>query len=175
MATRARKETRAKGIGGNNTSIGVYMTGHLQCFTLKGIDLELTDRQMLFCQKYVELKFNGTRAVIASGGSKNPNVAKGMATRLLTYDNIKRYVELLKNDISLAIGISACDIAREYAKIGFAAMPKKLVVSEKIQALDKLAKMIGADGVLKIAKTDTNGNQPVFFDLGGGETIDLNS
>ncbi len=167
-------------------------------FTFKGEEFELTPRQKLFAMEYIRHKFNGSAAAIASGYSdKNANVS---AVQVLANINVQRYIEALKQDISTVIGISAFDIAKEYAKIGFSDIrnifdengalinvkdipqdaaanissievfekidgegnvvvgnTKKIRFYDKVSALDKLARMIGADGVTKVANTDTSG------------------
>ena len=167
-------------------------------FTFKGEEFELTHRQKLFAMEYIRHKFNGSAAAIASGYSdKNANVS---AVQVLANINVQRYIEALKQDISTVIGISAFDIAKEYAKIGFSDIrnifdengalinvkdipqdaaanissievfekidgegnvvvgnTKKIRFYDKVSALDKLARMIGADGVTKVANTDTSG------------------
>jgi phage terminase small subunit len=82
------------------------------------INEELNPKQAMFCMKYIELKMNGTAAALAAGYStKN---AKVSAVQLLSSTNVQKYINELKKDIGRQIGITAADIAREYAKIGFA-------------------------------------------------------
>ena len=171
-------------------------------FTCKGEPFEMNDMQNLFCMKYVDLQFNGAKAAEAAGYIGDLKTLASQASRLLTNDNIKRYVEILKNDIALQVGKSAVDIAREFAKIGFANIKNfykengelkqpheldeddaaavssveyddillgrekigtttKIKRYDKVAALEKYARMIGADGVTKIAQTDTDGNDIV--------------
>ncbi|MCZ2085364.1 MAG: terminase small subunit [Flavobacteriales bacterium] len=173
---------------------------------LDEITVELTDQQMLFCQQYVANNLNGTKAAIKAGYTEaNAGVH---ASRLLSNDNIKKYVEVLKKDLGKRIGITADMIALELAKIGFADVRKfytennslqninelndeaagaissvevfeefegqgenrqligftrKVKMHDKVRSLESLAKMIGADGVLKIAQTDTAGNDVVLL------------
>ncbi len=174
--------------------------GNKFTFTCKGEEFEMNDMQKLFCMKYVELKFNGKEAAIAAGYT--PASAKTQASRLLSDDNLKRYIEVLKNDIALQVGKSAVDVARELAKIGFSNIKDlydekgqlkgiheldddvaasvgsveyddivigrervgtttKIKRYDKVVALEKYARMIGADGVTKVAQTDTEGNDIV--------------
>lgn len=174
-------------------------------FSFNGDEYELSARQKLFCMEYVRNKFNGTQAALAAGYSaKN---AKVSAVQILSVIDVQRYVEALKKDIAFAIGVSAVDIAKEYAKIGFSDIrkvfdengnliqvkdipdesvaniasievfeeyqgrgddrkfignTKKVKFYDKVAALDKLAKMIGADGVTKVAQTDTEGNNIIW-------------
>jgi phage terminase small subunit len=169
-------------------------------FSCKGEEFEMNDSQKLFCMKYVELQFNGRAAAIAVG--YEPNSAHVAASRLVNNDNVKRYINILKDDLALQIGVSAAMIANEYKKIGFAniknlydemgnlkspqdldddtaaaisgieyddivigkekvGVTTKMKRYDKLVALDKLAKMTGVDGVLKVAQTDTEGNDIV--------------
>lgn len=171
-------------------------------FTFDTVDVDLTERQKLFCMQYLKLKLNGGEAAIAAGYSKETAVSQ--ASRLLADANISKFIDFLKKDLSAQIGITAGDIAREYARIGFATVKnilnddgnitnlkdlsdeaaanisaveineiyvegvsigvtKKIKMYDKVQALDKLAKMIGADGVTKIANTDVAGNDVLLL------------
>lgn len=78
---------------------------------------KINDKQKLFCMEYVKNRFNGTNAAISAGYSKK--TAAVAAAKMLIIPNIAAYIQALKADISTAIGVSAIDIANEYAKIGF--------------------------------------------------------
>lgn len=175
-------------------------------FSFQGTQYEMTATQKLFCMEYVRNKFNATQAALVAGYSEK--TAASQASRMLTNVNIQEYIEALKKDIATALGISALDIAKEYAKIGFSDIrkvfdengnlikvkdipdesaaniasievfeeyqgrgddrtiignTKKVKFYDKVAALDKLAKMIGADGVTKVAQTDSNGNDVVLL------------
>jgi len=175
-------------------------------FTFNGEEFDLNPKQKLFCMEYVRNKFNGTAAALTAGYSQKN--AKVSAVQILSSTDVIRYIEALKKDISTVIGISAVDIAKEYAKIGFSDIrkvfdengnliqvkdipdeaaaniasievfeefagrgdnrefignTKKVKFYDKVAALDKLAKMIGADGVTKVAQTDTQGNDVVML------------
>lgn len=167
-------------------------------FTFDGVEFDLTDRQKFFAMEYVRNKFNGRKAAIAAGYSTgDPNSA---ACRLLALPDVATYIDKLKQNIGEALGISALDIAREYARIGFADIrkifdengalitiknlsskaaanvasieifevkdakgnkigeTKKMRLYNKIEALDKLARMLGVDGVTKVAATKPDGS-----------------
>lgn len=167
-------------------------------FEFEDITDSLNDRQKLFCMYYVgESKFNATESAKKAGYSEN--TANEQGARLLVNVSIQNYIESLKKDLGLRIGVTAEMIAQEYAKIGFSNMVnmlnenngvksvqnmpldvsatiKKVKVKQtydiegnpngemveieaidKISALDKLARMIGVDGVSKVAQTDTEG------------------
>lgn len=166
-------------------------------FSLDGEEFDLTEKQKLFAQEYVRNKFNAGQAALAAGYSKTNYINSGC--HLLGHPDISRYVQVLKRNLSAALGIDALDIAREYAKIGFSDIrkifdengalikikkldsepagnissieifevtdakgkvlghTKKVKLYDKINALDKLARMIGVDGVTKVASTDPQG------------------
>ncbi len=86
-------------------------------FEFDSIGDNLTDQQKLFCMEYVNNGFNGEQAAISAGYSANS--AGEQASRLLTYVNLQEYLDCLKNDLGLRIGISAEKVALEMAKIGF--------------------------------------------------------
>lgn len=165
-------------------------------FEFESVTENLSDRQKLFCMLYAgECKFNGTEAAKRAGYSEN--TANEQAPRLLANVSIQNFIAELKKDLGLRIGVTAEDIAKEYAEIAFSKITdvigegnqvldvtkigdkSKLVLSvkntttetehgsktitevklhDKLGALDKLAKMIGVDGVTKVANTDPDGN-----------------
>jgi phage terminase small subunit len=87
-------------------------------FEFEDVTESLTDKQKLFCMMYVgECKFNGSESAKKAGYSENS--AKEQASYLLTNPNILSYIELLKKDLGLRIGVTAEMIAQEYASIGF--------------------------------------------------------
>lgn len=176
-------------------------------FTFNGKEYNLSERQKLFCMEYVRNKFNGAQAALAAGYSKKNSVVSG--SHLLSIPNVQDFINDLKKDIAFCIGISAIDIAKEYARIGFSdirkvfddqgnlvkiknmetdvaaniasidifeefqsdgkgnkksiGFTKRVKLYDKVNALDKLAKMIGADGVTKTAVVDSKGNDVVML------------
>jgi len=86
-------------------------------FELEDATISLTDRQKRFCIEYINANFNGAEAARKAG--YEPNSAHEQASRLLANDNIKQYIELLKKDLGLRLGITQERIAQEMAKIAF--------------------------------------------------------
>lgn len=169
-------------------------------FAFDDVNGELTERQQLFCMEYIRCKFNATQAALKAGYEQRS--APQQAIRLLNNDNIQKYITELKKDLAKVVGISAYDIAQQYASIGFSDIrnifdtngalidikklpheaainiasieviesensrgPKRVTgkvkrvkVYNKIDALEKLSKMLGFDGVQKVAVTDSDGN-----------------
>jgi phage terminase small subunit len=74
-------------------------------------------KQRLFCEKYIELGFNGTKAAIAAGYSKNG--AGQTAHYLLNNPQINKYIESAKEDLGVRLGITRERIAQELAKTAF--------------------------------------------------------
>lgn len=159
-------------------------------FTFEEVNDTLNDRQKLFCMLYVgECKFNGTESAKKAGYSEN--TAMEQASRLLTNVKVSEFIESLKKDLGLRIGVTAEMIANEYKKIAFSNIADVLTVDngvssvkgmeqdvsvtikkikvkqmqaiegetmgeiveiemhDKLGSLDKLAKMIGVEGVTK--------------------------
>lgn len=154
-------------------------------FSFDGHDFNMTEQQKLFCMEYVRLNFNGKAAALAAGYAEKTAVSIGSG--LIQKPHTKKFIDYLKGNIAAQIGISAADIAREYAKIGFSDVrqvfdengnllqvqnfedkaaanvssievfeerdregnfvgnTKKVRFYDKVNALDKLAKMIGCD------------------------------
>lgn len=62
------------------------------------LDKELTDQRILFCHKYIELKFNGRHAAIEAGYSEE--AADSIACRLLSIAKVKNYIcKLIKEKL----------------------------------------------------------------------------
>lgn len=175
-------------------------------FTFEEVGVELTERQKLFCMEYIRCGFNGAQAAINAGYSEKGSATQ--ASNLLIHPNVQTLINELKKDVGMQIGVSAYEIAREYARIGFSDIrkifddngnliqikdipvdsaanisavevfeefqgkgeqrefignTKKVKFYDKVQALDKLAKMLGVDGVTKVAQTDSQGNDVVLL------------
>ena len=172
-------------------------------FEFEDVTESLNDRQKMFCMLYVgECKFNGTESAKKAGYSEN--CAKETASYLLTNPNIALYIETLKKDLGLRIGITAEMIAKELADIAFSKIDDfvgtgnqvkdvttisktnvvksiktttttndygekietEIKLHENLNAIAQLSKMLGVDGVTKIAPTDQDGEplQPVMSD-----------
>ena len=172
-------------------------------FEFEDVTESLNDRQKMFCMMYVgECKFNATESAKKAGYSEE--TATEQSSRLLTNVNIQSYIETLKKDLGLRIGITAEMIAKELADIAFSKIDDfvgtgnqvkdvttisktnvvksiktttttndygekvetEIKLHEKLNAIAQLSKMLGVDGVTKIAPTDQDGEplQPVMSD-----------
>ena len=161
----------------------------------------LTEKQRHFCLEYMRNGNNGMQAAIKAGYSNK--TAKEQASYLLTNVNISKFLDQLKNDLGLRIGISAEAIASEMAKIGFSNVKsifddegnlkpvgelsdaeaaciasieveelfagrganrepigtiKKIKLWNKQTALNDLNSMLGYTKPVKVAQTDSDGN-----------------
>lgn len=83
----------------------------------------LNMRQRIFCEKYVQLNWNQTQAAIAAGYSVK--CAPQQAQYLLKNPQVQKYLELIKEDLGVRLGITRERIAQELAKTAFFD-PKKL-------------------------------------------------
>jgi len=79
-------------------------------------NLELTEKQEAFCQKYL-IDFNGSRAAIAAGYSAESSAQE--ASRLLTKVNIQARINALRVEMGKGFNITRERIAQEYARIAF--------------------------------------------------------
>jgi len=77
---------------------------------------KLTLKQERFCEEYV-IDMNGTQAAIRAGYSEN--TANEQASRLLTNVNIQTKVSELRDGIQERTNITADNVVKELAKIGF--------------------------------------------------------
>jgi len=65
----------------------------------------LNIRQIHFCDRYLANGFNGSEAATFAGYSKS--AARHIASRLLTQDNVKRYIKMSVDEAAEKLGISA--------------------------------------------------------------------
>ena len=196
------KQVKSKQVAKKQPAKAKVVKKKVSPFEFESVTENLSDRQKLFCMLYAgECKFNGTEAAKRAGYSEN--TANEQAPRLLANVSIQNFITELKKDLGLRIGVTAEDIAKEYAEIAFSKITdvigegnqvldvtkigdkSKLVLSvkntttetehgsktitevklhDKLGALDKLSKMIGVDGVTKVANTDERG-EPIKHEL----------
>lgn len=78
----------------------------------------LNIKQEEFCRKYVELGGNGTQAYKEVYDCDDES-AKANASRLLTNDNVKTYIDELLEDARKRNKITIDKIVNEYAKLAF--------------------------------------------------------
>ena len=90
-------------------------------------EIELTEKQRIFCHEYI-VDWNGSRAAKAAGYSEDS--AKEIASENLTKPNIKEYIEKIKTDVAKEAGISKLMMLNELKNIATADMIR---IMEKIK------------------------------------------
>lgn len=98
-------------------------------------EIELTPKQIRFCEEYV-IDWNGARAAIAAGYSENS--AKEIACQNLTKVNIQEYIEKIKNDLSRLSGVTALRNINELAKMAYSNLADMVDESGTLKPFDKL-------------------------------------
>lgn len=128
-------------------------------FLLNTENKDLTEKQRLFCHYYIELNFNGTQAAIRAGYSED--TAQEIASQNLSKLIIKDYIDRLKSDLGLRLGISREMIAREWAKIAFQDVRQIINDSGEVANIKDLSDNVaGAISGLEVT-TDLIGNNTV--------------
>ena len=87
----------------------------------------LTDQQERFCYEYV-IDQNATRAAKVAGYS--PKSARAVASRLLTYANVKKKIFTLQQKNLNNLQITAEKVLAEYAKMAFSNLGDYVRVTE---------------------------------------------
>lgn len=82
-------------------------------------DIELTDKQIRFCEEYV-IDWNGTRAAIAAGYSEH--TAHVIANENLRKPKIKEHIDKVKNELERLAGLSKLKILLEHKKLAFSSI-----------------------------------------------------
>ncbi len=163
-------------------------------FMFNGKEYRMMPRERLFALAYCQNGGNLSQAVYSAGyNAKNSEVAGSTGSEIIRRPRVYEFIKAVQDDIATMLGISAIDIAREYAKIGFSdfrkvfdpetgqileakdlddntgaavasyevlevyeprtgkfiGKNKKLKFHNKIDALDKLARMIGVDAKMQ--------------------------
>lgn len=106
---------------GNNGRID----GELVPYLHNGIEYKLLQQERIFAIAYVQGGCKVGEAVMAAGyRAKNKEVAGSIGSELLRRPRVFEFIRALQDDIAFQLGITALDIAREYAKVGFGDMRK---------------------------------------------------
>jgi len=92
--------------------------GSIKIEGLEGI--ELTNKQVAFCQEYCRNGWNGTKAALFAGYSEN--TVKDISAENLSKPAIKAYIEKIKNDFELLCGISKAKVLDEHYKLAFSSI-----------------------------------------------------
>ena len=78
--------------------------------------MDLTDKQLRFCEEYV-VDMNATQAAIRAGYSEK--TANEQASRLLANVSVQEKISLLKKELSEKTGVNAQMVINELARIAF--------------------------------------------------------
>ena len=90
------------------------------------IAAKLTPQQKRFCDEYM-LDLCGAAAAVRANYA--PGAAKETASRLLTNNNVRAYVDIMMAERSARVGVNADRVVRELARIAFA-NPAKVVAED---------------------------------------------
>jgi len=94
----------------------------LKSYLFDGKEYRLMEREYLFAMNYCQNGFNRSAAAVAAGYSAKTKGEIGY--ELLLRPRIQEYIKAVQDNLGHLLGISALDIAREYAKIGFSDVRK---------------------------------------------------
>lgn len=117
--------------------------GRKNLFEIEDATISLTDRQKRFCIEYINANFNGAEAARKAGYAEDS--AHVQASQFLTNPNIQTYIELLKKDLGLRLGITQERIAQEMAKIAFFNIADILNDDGSLKSLDGLDRDLTAN------------------------------
>lgn len=94
----------------------------------------LSNQQMLFCQKYLELGMNGTQAYLSVyKNCKKEETAMAGASRLLRNVKVKEYIEELQSKVEKKAIVTIEDIVKELSVIAFGDRTELARYSETIE------------------------------------------
>jgi phage terminase small subunit len=99
-------------------------------------DKELTQKQKLFCEYYIE-NWNATDAAKRAGYSET--TAYSIGSENLSKPEIKEYIEEIQKDIAKLAGISRLSIVKDLINIKDHAEQEK----DQIKAIEVVNKMLG--------------------------------
>lgn len=121
--------------------------------------MALTNNQMRFCQEYVKLGMNGAQAYLAVyKNCKSADTARKHASRLMTKEDIQKYISELQDKVEEKAIVSIEDIVNELAIIAFGDRTEIAKVSSE-DILDDNNKVIGVKTHLDITDTDKLSNE----------------
>lgn len=118
---------------------------------LELLEEQLNEQQKLFCRLYAMGSMTNKECYLTAYPHSAPNSADPNASRLLKKDNIKRYINLLLDDLGESVEISDKEIIRELKRIAFHSKND----NAKIKALCTLGTITGLLNKTE-SKTTTN-------------------
>ena len=84
-------------------------------------DAELPENNKIFCREYI-YDWNGLRAYKVAYPGVTDESAKVSASRLLTKDNVKEYIDIIQKDLEKLAGISRLKVLTEHHKLAFSSI-----------------------------------------------------
>lgn len=106
------------------------------------LELELTENQKAFCRFYIMGGHTNKECYLLSYPNSSPTSAEGNSSRLLKNEKIKRYINLLLDELEEDVEISDKEIIRELKRVAF----KSKNDNAKIKALTILGEITGLLG-----------------------------
>ena len=109
---------------------------------IQRLEEQMTPNQITFCRLYVQGKMTNRECYLIAYKNSSPGAADVSATRLLKQDKIKRYINLLLDELGESVEISDKEIIRELKRIAFHSKND----NAKIKALTTLGTITGLFG-----------------------------
>ena len=109
---------------------------------IQRLEEQMTPNQITFCRLYVQGKMTNRECYLTAYKNSSPGAADISATRLLKQDKIKRYINLLLDELGESVEISDKEIIRELKRIAFHSKND----NAKIKALTTLGTITGLFG-----------------------------
>ena len=109
---------------------------------IQRLEEQMTPNQITFCRLYVQGKMTNRECYLTAYKNSSPGAADVSATRLLKQDKIKRYINLLLDELGESVEISDKEIIRELKRIAFHSKND----NAKIKALTTLGTITGLFG-----------------------------
>ena len=109
---------------------------------MQRLEEQMTPNQITFCRLYVQGKMSNRECYLTAYKNSSPGSADVSATRLLKQDKIKRYINLLLDELGESVEISDKEIIRELKRIAFHSKND----NAKIKALTTLGTITGLFG-----------------------------
>jgi len=119
------------------------------------------DRHKLFSQEYLSNGLNATQAYLTVYGEMDYESAKANASRLLTHDNVKRHLAVMKGEIAAENEINKEELILSLKKILYDNLGKS--PQHSLKAIEILSKMGGLNAAEKQEITHKM-EQPLFLD-----------
>lgn len=101
---------------------------------------KLTPKQKIFCDQYI-LHRNATKAYMESYKNKSYAASRALASRLLTKDNIKRYLAIKLQEIENRFKLSVDDCLGQISRIAKANMLDYVSIDESGEATVNLTNL----------------------------------